>query len=62
MLQWMQENNRYRFSINVQTDEVTMKAILKRSNDISFNSDVNKLLGFTEEYPGGTHKSECLLI
>ena len=36
-----------------------MKSVLTTSHDIHFNSELNKLLGFTNEYYiEGTHKSE----
>ena len=36
-----------------------MKSVLTTSNDIHFNSEFKKLLGFTKtDYPPGTHTSE----
>ena len=36
-----------------------MKSVLTSSHHIHFNSETNKLLGFTNnDYPAGTHKSE----
>ena len=36
-----------------------MKSVLTTSNPIHFNSELNKVLGFTQrDYPSGTHTSE----
>ena len=40
-------------------DTILMKSVLTTSNPIHFNSELNKVLGFTfTEYPSGTHTSE----
>ena len=45
--------------INIQADTISMKSVLTTSNPIHFNSELNKVLGFTQsDYPSGTHTSE----
>ena len=45
--------------INIKADTISMKSILTTSDPIYFNSELNKLLGFTKtDYTAGTHKSE----
>ena len=49
------------FSIefNIIPDTISMKSVLTTSNPIHFNSELNKVLGFTQtDYPLGTHTSE----
>ena len=49
------------FSIefNIIPDTISMKSVLTTSNPIHFNSELNKVLGFTQrDYPSGTHFSE----
>ena len=49
------------FSIefNIIPDTISMKSVLTTSNPIHFNSELNKVLGFTnKDYPSGTHTSE----
>ena len=47
------------FKINIQADTISMKSVLTTSNLIHFNSQLNKVLGFTlTDYPSGTHTSE----
>ena len=47
------------FKFNIRPDTVSMKSILTTSNPIHFNSEINKVLGFTlTDYPSGTHTSE----
>ena len=47
------------FKINIQADAISMKSVLTTSNPIHFNSELNKVLGFTlTDYPSGTHTSE----
>ena len=49
------------FSIefNIIPDTISMKSVLTTSNPIHFNSELNKVLGFTQrDYPSGTHTSE----
>ena len=44
---------------NIIPDTISMKSVLTTSNPIHFNSELNKLLGFTlTDYPSGTHTSE----
>ena len=46
-------------NINIEADTISMKSILKTTNPIYFNSELNKLLGFTKtDYTAGTHISE----
>ena len=45
--------------INIEADTISMKSILKTTNPIYFNPELNKLLGFTKtDYTAGTHRSE----
>ena len=45
--------------INIEAGTISMKSVLTTSNPISFNSELNKRLGFTMEYYiQGTHISE----
>ena len=47
------------FKFNIIPDTISMKSILTTSDPIYFNSELNKLLGFTKtDYPAGTHRSE----
>ena len=49
------------FSIefNIIPDTISMKSVLTTSNPIHFNSELNKVLGFTQrDYPSGNHTSE----
>ena len=49
------------FSIefNIKPDTKSMKSVLTTSNPSHFNSELNKVLGFTQrDYPPGTHTSE----
>ena len=49
----------YDFKFNIIPDKISMKSVLTTSNPIHFNSDLNKVLGFTQrDYPSGTHTSE----
>ena len=49
----------YDFKIDIQADTISMKSVLTTSNPIHFNSQLNKVLGFTQrDYPSGTHTSE----
>ena len=48
-----------RQTATIEGDKKLFKSILTTSNGIYFNSELNKVLGFTERnYPEGTHKSE----
>ena len=45
--------------INIEADTISMKSVLTTSLPIYFNSELNKLLGFTKtDYTAGTHRSE----
>ena len=47
------------FKLNIETDTISMKSVLTTASGIYFNSELNKLLRFTnKEYPAGTHISE----
>ena len=47
------------FKLNIEADTIPMKSVLTTVSGIYFNSELNKLLGFTnKEYPAGTHISE----
>ena len=47
------------FKFNIIPDTISMKSVLTPSNPIHFNSELNKVLGFTQrDYPSGTHTSE----
>ena len=47
------------FKLNIEADTISMKSVLTTASYIYFNSELNKLLGFTnKEYPAGTHISE----
>ena len=47
------------FIFNIIPDTISMKSVLTTSNPIHFNSEHNKVLGFTQrDYPSGTHTSE----
>ena len=47
------------FKLNIDADTISMKSVLTTASGIYFNSELNKLLGFTnKEYPAGTHISE----
>ena len=47
------------FKLNIEADTISMKSVLTTVSGIYFNSELNKLLGFTnKEYPAGTHISE----
>ena len=47
------------FKLNIEADTKSMKSVLTTASGIYFNSELNKLLGFTnKEYPAGTHISE----
>ena len=47
------------FIFNIIPDTISMKSVLTTSNPIHFNSELNKVLGFTlTDYPSGTHVSE----
>ena len=49
----------YDFKFNIILDIISMKSVLTTSNLIHFNSELNKVLGFTHTvYPPGTHTSE----
>ena len=49
----------YDFKFNIIPDTISMKSVLTTSNPIHFNSELNKVLGFTQrDYPPGTHTSE----
>ena len=44
---------------NIEADTISIKSVLTTSYYIYFNSELNKLLGFTNEsHLNGTHKSE----
>ena len=46
------------FKLNIEADKISMKLVLT-THDIHFNSELNELLGFRNEYhTKGTHKSE----
>ena len=46
-------------TLNSTVKQISMKSILKTTNPIYFNSELNTLLGFTNKgYPAGTHRSE----
>ena len=47
------------FGLIIQADTISMKSVSTTSNKIQFNSELNKVLGFTHTvYPPGTHTSE----
>ena len=47
------------FKLNTEADTISMKSVLTTSNSKLFTSELNKLLGFTNEYySSGTQKSE----
>ena len=47
------------FKLNIEADTISMKSVLTTASGIYFNSELNKLLGFTnKEYLAGTHISE----
>ena len=47
------------FKLNIEADTISMKSVLTTASGIYFNSELNKLLGFTnKENPAGTHISE----
>ena len=47
------------FKINIIPDTISLKSVLTTSNPIHFNSELNKVLGFTlTDYPSVTHTSE----
>ena len=47
------------FKFNIIPDTISMKSVLTTSNPIHFNSELDKVLGFTQrDYPSGTHTSE----
>ena len=47
------------YKLNIKADTKSLKSVLTNSRDIHFNSELNKLLGFTNEYyTKRTHKSE----
>ena len=46
------------FKFNIKPDAISTKSVLTTSNPIHFNSELNKVLGFTQsDYPSGTHTS-----
>ena len=52
-------DSNFDFEIKIQADTISMKSVLTSSHNIHFNSELNKLLGFTNEYYNkGTHTSE----
>ena len=57
-----QANGEYKINglnIIIEADTISMKSVLTSSHNIHFNSELNKLLGFTNEYYNeGTHTSE----
>ena len=47
----------------LEADTISMKSFLTTSNPIYFNSELNKLLGFTSKtYSKGTHRPEKLVM
>ena len=47
------------YKFNIEADTISMKSIFTSSHGILFTSELNKLLGFTNEhYSPRTHKSE----
>ena len=47
------------FKFNIIHDTISMKSVLTTSNPIHFNSELDKVLGFTQsDYPSRTHTSE----
>ena len=51
------------FKFNIIPDTISMKSVLTTSNPIHFNSELTKVLGFTQrDYPSGTHTSEKLVM
>ena len=49
----------FSFEFNIIPDTISMKSVLTTSNPIHFNSELNKVLGFTnKDYRAGTHTSE----
>ena len=47
------------FKFNIIPDTISMLSVLTTSNPIHFNSELNKVLGFTQrDYPSRTHTSE----
>ena len=50
-------------TFGIEADTISMKSVFTTSNSINFNSELNKLLGFTNtDYPAGTLKSEKPVI
>ena len=47
------------FGLTVEPDKISIKSVLTTSNLIRFNSELNKLVGFSSKiYYKGTHRSE----
>ena len=63
-MNWLIEKHKSETSISsieveLEADTISMKSFLTTSNPVYYNSELNKLLGFTfETYPAGTHRSE----
>ena len=48
--------------LKIKADKKSMKTILETSHELIFNSDLNKLFGFTKKrYPPGYHISEKVI-
>ena len=57
--QQLQFYRAYGITANIEADTILFKSILTTSNGIYFNSELNKVLGFTKTiYPKGIHISE----
>ena len=49
--------------ISLEADTISMKSVLTTSNPIRYDSEMNKLLGFTSKtYPEGTHRLEKAIM
>ena len=49
-------------SLKIKADKKSMKTILETSHELIFNSDLNKLFGFTKkQYSPGSHISEKVI-
>ena len=53
------KNKDFGMECSIIPETISRKSVLTTSNPIHFNSELNKLLGFTlKDYPSGTHTSE----
>ena len=59
MIKQKNHENDYDYKIDIIHDTISMKSVLTTSNPTHFNSELNKVLGFTnKDYPSGTHTPE----